>query len=260
MHLLVCIKQVPAYFGQLVPDTRHEWIAPVPGAEWKMNRFDTIAVEAAIQLKETHPSITIDVISMGPQRVQEVLRRALGMGADRAIHVEGPEHGYLPPSDVAGALHAATCATDYDLILTGILSEDLMQAQTGPMLAALRGIPCVAGATALDLTDTGSVIRILKEMEAGIRQPILTKLPVLVTLQAGGYQPRYPNVRNLVAANRVDIPLIKADLPPAGAHLRETAAGTRLPDASRKCKFIDGSLEEKTDAVIALARQRNLIA
>ncbi|MBF0303030.1 MAG: hypothetical protein HQK73_08315, partial [Desulfamplus sp.] len=170
--------------------------------------------------------------SVGGLTAAESIKRGMGMGADNGIHLITEDKGYVSGSVTALRLAAMikkaglnqnqNYNTDqniknrnsnigYDLILTGIMSEDLMQAQVGPMLAEYLNIPCVTSVLKVDIIDieeSGSSfnkIIVQREMDGGVRQNIKVKLPALLSIQAGINQPRYPSLSNILKANKKEI-------------------------------------------------------
>ena len=144
MKILVCVKQVPEAEAQISIDESADWIQVGGAAEHRMNRFDECAVEEAVLIKEAIPGTVIDVITLGPERAEAVVRRSMGMGADNGVHILTSGDGYVDAFSTAGAIAAYAKGKAYDLILTGAMSEDLMQGQVGPLLAAHLDIACIS--------------------------------------------------------------------------------------------------------------------
>jgi len=151
MKILVCVKQVLDGEAPVGVDASGRWFAPEATPIWRMNTFDAFAVEEALRVRERVPDTTIDAISVGP-RVAAVLTRALEMGADAGVHLVTESEGRLSPRAVASAIAAWAGPRNYDLILTGAMSEDVMDAQVGPMLAALLGRPWATAVMRMDLS------------------------------------------------------------------------------------------------------------
>src|SRR3954466_5466525 len=122
MKIAVCIKQVPARDWQPRLNDTKTWIRD-QDAGFEMNEPDAYALEESLRLKEKHGGEVI-VCSAGPARVAQVLREALARGADRAIHVEGEGFSGADAFVVAGALAAAIKEERFDLVLTGLQSDD----------------------------------------------------------------------------------------------------------------------------------------
>src|SRR6202158_4382929 len=133
MKIAVCIKQVPTRDWQPRLDDAKTWIREAD-ASFEMNEPDAYALEEALRLKETHGGEVV-VCSAGPARVAQVLREALARGADRAIHVEDDALTSADSFVIAESLAAAMAEERFDLILTGLQSDDQGAAQTGVVLA-----------------------------------------------------------------------------------------------------------------------------
>src|SRR6266404_2205047 len=128
MKIAVCIKQVPTREWQPRLNDTRTWIRE-QDASFEMNEPDQYALEEALRLKEKHGGETV-VCSAGPGRVAQVLREALARGADRAIHVEDESLASADAFVVAEALAAAMRGEQFDIILTGLQSDDQGFAQT----------------------------------------------------------------------------------------------------------------------------------
>src|SRR4249919_1299072 len=133
MKIAVCIKQVPTRDWQPRLDATGTWVREQDAA-FEMNEPDAYALEEGLRLKEKHGGEVV-VCSAGPARVAQVLREALARGADRAIHVEDDRLGQADAFVVAEALAAAMKDEQFDLVLTGLQSDDQGFAQTGVILA-----------------------------------------------------------------------------------------------------------------------------
>src|SRR5436305_12608633 len=133
MKIVVTIKQVPAHDSQL--HISGKWIEDAD-LSYEINEPDAYALEAGLQLKEKHGGEVV-VLCAGPARAAQTIREALAKGADRAIHIEEHELAALDTLGVARLLAAAAKAEEPDLILTGLLSDDLGSGQTGEVLAGL---------------------------------------------------------------------------------------------------------------------------
>src|SRR6476469_1185709 len=133
MKIAVCIKQVPTRDWQPRLNDARTWIREADAA-YEMNEPDAYALEEALRLKEKLGGEVV-VCSAGPARVSQVIREALARGADRAIHVEDDTLGRADAAVVASALADAVSGERFDLILTGLQSDDQGFAQTGVLLA-----------------------------------------------------------------------------------------------------------------------------
>src|SRR5690242_4847863 len=139
MKIAVCIKQVPTRDSQPKIDESKTWIRE-QDASYEMNEPDAYALEEGLRLKEKHGGEVV-VCSAGPARAAQVLREALARGADRAIHVEGDQLAAADAFVVADALAGAMGGEQFDLVLTGLQSDDQGFAQVGVVLAERLGAP-----------------------------------------------------------------------------------------------------------------------
>src|SRR6188768_3406119 len=129
MKIAVCIKQVPTREWQPRLNDTKTWVRE-QDVSYELNEPDAYALEEALRLREKHSGEVV-VCSAGPARVQQVIREALARGADRAIHVEHDSLGAADAFVIAAALAAATRDEAFDLVLTGLQSDDHGHAQTG---------------------------------------------------------------------------------------------------------------------------------
>src|SRR6187200_1364197 len=138
MKIAVCIKQVPTREWQPRLTDDKTWIRE-QDASWEMNEPDAYALEEALRLRERHGGEVV-VCSAGPSRVQQVIREALARGADRALHVDDNSLAAADAAMSAEALAAAMGEEKFDLVLTGLQSDDQGHAQMGVILAERLGI------------------------------------------------------------------------------------------------------------------------
>ena len=197
MKIAVCVKRVPDM------DVRFR-IAPdgisvdETGVKFDLNDFDAWAVEAALQLKEKAGQGEIVILSLGPNAVQETIRKALSMGADRGIHLLTemiPFDGF----SIATALSAELKDGGYDLILFGKLSPDSSNGVTGPMVAELLGLPCVSAISRLEIADGRGTAK--REIE-GAQEIVEFPLPAVLTIDEGLNTARYPSLKGIMAAKK----------------------------------------------------------
>ena len=165
MKILVCMKQVPQKDAPLKLNESGTWIRE--DVSYEVNEPDAYALEEALRQKEKHTGEVV-VITSGPARAQQVLREALAKGADRAIHLEDDKFVGLDAFNTAKAFAAAIKDEKFDLIFTGLQSDDYGYAQTGVILAELLGLPHATIIMQIEKTDSG--IRVKRELEAGYFQ------------------------------------------------------------------------------------------
>ena len=151
MKILVCMKQVPQKDAPLKLNETGAWIRE--DVSYEVNEPDAFALEEALRQREKHKGEVV-VITSGPARAQQVLREALAKGADRAIHLEDNEFVGLDAFNTAKAFAAAIKDEQFDLIFTGLQSDDYGYAQTGVILAELLGWPHATIIMQIEKTDS----------------------------------------------------------------------------------------------------------
>src|SRR3954469_13160730 len=187
MKIAVCIKQVPTREWQPRVDETRRAIRE-QDASFEMNEPDAYALEEALRLREQHGGEVV-VCTAGPARARQVLREALARGADRAIHVEDAGLGDAQPDVIAGALADALRGESFDLVLTGLQSDDQGAAQTGVILAERLGLPHAT--IVMEVQVNESALRVKRELEGGWFQWVVLPLPSVLTIQSGINQLRY---------------------------------------------------------------------
>ncbi len=168
------------------------------GLKFDISDFDGYAVEAALQLKEKLNAGEVTVISLGGDVVQETLRKAMSMGADRAVQLKH-DGAIVDSYAIATALAAELKDGGYDLIMFGRMSIDTAHGATGAMVAELLGLPCVTAISKLDVE--GKTAKMRRELE-GAYELVECALPAVVTIDEGIARPRYPSLKGIMAAKK----------------------------------------------------------
>lgn len=177
-----------------------------------MNPFDEIAVEEAVRLKEKGIAKEVVAVSIGADAVQETLRAALAMGADRAIHVALASD--IQSLQAAKLLKVVADEEKPDLIITGKQAIDDDASQTGPMLAALLNIGQGTFASKVEIAD--GHVSVTREVDGG-HMTVKLKLPALVTTDLRLNEPRYASLPNIMKARSK--PIAKKDAAAMGVDL-----------------------------------------
>jgi len=262
MKILVCIKQVPEFEHMEINENLDGAAGRDLSTDFKMNRFDEFAVETAIQIKENppgnQPDTEIHVLTVGPMRAADVLKRGIGMGAHHGIHLQTEAEDYLSPAAIAGWITGRAKTGDYDLILTGSMSEDGMNGQVGPMLAGHMNLPCATQVICSRMASAGGPVYVEREIEGGHREMAEMSLPAVLAIQTGANRPRYPSLSNLMRASKQELETIEAKTLaelPAG----EALEGFVMPRKTRAGRHLTGSAEEKAEQLIALLQDKAFI-
>jgi electron transfer flavoprotein beta subunit len=258
MKIAVCIKQVPTRDWQPRLNDAATWIRE-QDATYEMNEPDAYALEESLRLKEKHGGEVV-VCSAGPARVAQVIREALARGADRAIHVEDDGLASADAFAIAEALAAAMKDEQFDLILTGLQSDDQGFAQTGVILAERLGLPHATIIMEVQVNagsdDRGAgapgVIKVKRELEGGWFQWVAMPLPAVLTIQSGINQLRYATLKGIMAAKKKEVRTAAA---PAGLRSRQTIARLYVPEKTKKTQLIQGSPAEAAKELVRRLRE-----
>jgi len=248
VKIAVCVKQVPTREWQPRLNDAKTWIREQDAA-FEMNEPDAYALEESLRLREKHSGEVV-VCAAGPARIQQVLREALARGADRAIHVEDDRLAAADASVTADALAAAMADEKFDLVLTGLQSDDQGHAQTGVILAERLGIP--HSTIVMEVQISGSDLRIKRELEGGWFQWIAMPLPALLTIQSGINQLRYATLKGIMAAKKKEIKKVAM---PAGLQAAQEIVSLALPTRSKQTRLIDGSPAQAAQDLLKRLRE-----
>lgn len=247
MKIAVCIKQVVTREWQLRVNESKTWIRD-QDAGFELNEPDAYALEEALRLKEKHGGEVV-VVSAGPARAAQVLREALARGADRAIHVESDALASADAFVVAEALAAALRDEQFNLVLTGLQSDDQGFGQVGVVLAEKLGMPHATIIMEVQAGDTG--LRVKRELEGGWFQWMTLPLPALLTIQSGINQLRYATLKGIMAAKKKEIRKVA----PAGtAVAAQTIISVYFPEKGKKTQMLPGSPAEAARALVQKLR------
>jgi electron transfer flavoprotein beta subunit len=248
MKIAVCIKQVPTREWQPRVDESGAWVRD-DDVGYEMNEPDAYALEAALRLKEKHGGEVV-VCSAGPSRVAQVLREALARGADRAIHIENDALGHADAFVVAEALAGAVRGEGFDLLLTGLQSDDQGFAQTGVILAERLGLPHAT--IVMDVQVDGSSLRVKRELEGGWFQWVSMPAPAVLTIQSGINQLRYATLKGIMAARKKEVRTVQAA---GSAAARQKIVGLAAPQKSKQTQVIKGSPSEAARELVRRLRE-----
>jgi len=248
MKIAVCIKQVPTREWHPRLNEGQTWIREQE-ASYELNEPDAYALEEGLRLREQHGGEVV-VCAAGPARVQQVIREALARGADRAVHVEDESLGSADAFVTAAALAAAMAEEHFDLVLTGLQSDDQGHAQVGVMLAERLGMPHSTIIMEVQVGTGG--LRVKRELEGGWFQWIGMALPALLTIQSGINQLRYATLKGIMAAKKKVIR--KAPIPP-GLSASQQIVSLSLPTRSKQTHMIEGSAAEAARELVRRLRE-----
>jgi electron transfer flavoprotein beta subunit len=207
MKIAVCIKRVPDMEMRFSIAGDRKSLEQ-GGAKYEMGDFDGYALEVGLQLVEKQGPGEVVIYSLGPDGVQETLRKGLAMGAARAVQLKAEE----VPFDglaVARAFAAELKDGGNDLILFGRMATDTANGTVGPMTAELLGLPCVTSISQLEIADGRGTAR--RDLE-GAAETMQFPLPAVLTIDEGIARPRLASLKGIMAAKKKPLEVKPAQL------------------------------------------------
>ncbi|KAK3068972.1 putative electron transfer flavoprotein subunit [Teratosphaeriaceae sp. CCFEE 6253] len=199
LRILVPIKRVIDYAVKPRVNKANTAVETA-GVKHSMNPFDELSIEEAVRLRERKKVPVEDILafSAGPAKAQDVLRTAMAMGADRAIHVV-EEKAELEPLTVAKMLQKVAEAEKSNLVILGKQSIDDDANQTGQMLAGLLNWPQATQASKVEIE--GDTCTVTREVDGGV-ETLRAKLPMIITTDLRLNEPRYASLPNIMKAKK----------------------------------------------------------
>lgn len=224
------------------------------GVNLIMNPYDEFAVEEALRIKEKHGG-EVTVISLGGAKAQDILRQALAMGADKAVHITADELEEIDEYTTATIIAKALSGMEYDLVLAGWRAIDDGSAQVAGRVAEILGLPMVNMVIKLEIEGNKAVAT--REIEGGC-EVVEVPLPAVITAQKGLNEPRYPTMKGIMQAKKK--PMNKLTLADLGLELQEIAPKVRvqkyfLPSPRAQGKIITGEPAEAVANLVKLLRE-----
>jgi len=230
------MKQVPQKDAPLKLNESGKWIRE--DVSYEVNEPDAYALEEALRQKEKHGGEVV-AITAGPARSAPVLREALAKGADRAIHLEDDKFTGLDALNTAKAFAATIKDEQFDLIFTGLQSDDYGYAQTGVVISELLGWPHATIIMQIEKKDSG--IRVKRELESGFFQFVEMPLPAVLTIQSGINKLRYATLIGIKQAKNK--PLRKVTFAEVEGSLGQNLQQIQrlyIPQKTKKTELLEG--------------------
>jgi electron transfer flavoprotein beta subunit len=254
LKIVVCIKQVPERDARLriAPDGKSIDDA---GVATEINESDQYALEAGLRLAEATGGGEVVVVCLGPDRAEEAIRRALAMGAARAIHLNDPAFQGGDAAATARALAKAIEPEAPHLVLTGLQSDDAGWSQTGLVVAERLGLPSATLIMEIEPPKDGR-IKVKRELESGWFQWITLPLPAALTIQSGIYPVRYATLKGIMGAKKKETRKVApADLGLAPDAVGEAGSGVELlalyvPEKTKEAEILEGAPAEAAATLV----------
>ena len=252
MKILVCIKQVPDMESKFKIAAGGTWYDSADLA-WRMNEYDEYAVEQAVQLKEQVGDADLTVLCIGSERVKETMKKALAMGCDRGVHVADDDASGKEPYEIAAIIAEFAKDKQFDLVFTGMQSQDRGSAQVGVLVAEMLSLPSIT--TIVSFAYADGRIEVKRELEGGIKAMVKAKTPALVTCQLGLNTPRYPTLPNIMKAKKKELVSFPVqDLLKVEA--RQTTAKMYFPEKKGGGLVLEGEVGQLADKLIQILKEK----
>ena len=248
MKIAVLIKQVPGSESALPINDSQNWIDE-SSVTFVMNPPDNYALEEALILKEKIGEGEVVIVSMGPNRVQKVIREGLAKGADRGIHLLQEGKLENDPLSASKKISIALKEENFDLILSGLQSDDTGMSQTGVLIGELLGM-----STATLVVETkieNDHIRLKKELESGWYQWVVLPIPASISIQSGINTPRYPSLKGIMGAKKKEIKCISSDLK---SDQSQTIENISLPRKSKQTEIIESDVDGAVSRIMEILK------
>lgn len=255
MKILVCIKQVPDMESKFKVDAAGTWYDNADLA-WRMNEYDEYAVEQAVQLKEQLGEGDITVLSIGPDKVKEAMKKALAMGCDRGVHVSDDTVSSKEPYQIGSIIAAFAGDQGFDVIFTGMQSQDRGSGQVGVLVGELLGVPSVT--TVVSFEFEGGSVTAKRELEGGIKAVVNVATPALFTCQLGLNTPRYPTLPNIMKAKKKELLTIPVD-DLLNVDPRQQTTALYFPEKKGGGLVLEGEVGDLADQLVQILKEKTTV-
>ena len=249
MKIAVLVKQVPGSESSLPIKDDQKWIDESV-ASYVMNPPDNYAIEEALLIKEKLGEGEVVIVSKGPERIQKVIREGLAKGADRAIHLKEDTMA-TDPLNIAKSFSTVLKEENFDLIFTGLQSDDTGMGQTGVLIGEILGISTATLVIETDIQE--NKIKVKRELESGWFQWVTLPLPASISIQSGLNNPRYPSLKGIMGAKRKEIKVIPENEDNNRKQFQEIDK-IFVPKTDKKTEFIDGDTDKSVTRIIEILK------
>ena len=250
MKIAVLVKQVPGSETALPILENHNWIDEEQ-VSFVMNPPDNFAIEEALLIKERTGDGEVVIVSMGPARAQKVIREGLAKGADRGIHLEEDGQIQTDPLSIAKSISSILKDENFDLVLTGLQSDDTGMGQTGVLIGEMLGMS--TGTLVMETDVQDNAIRVKRELESGWFQWVRLPLPASISIQSGLNTPRYPSLRGIMGAKKKEIKVVSLSDHQSDS-ISQSIDKVFVPQASKQTEVIEGDVDAAVIRIVEILK------
>ena len=251
MKICVLVKQVPNEDAVIKVSPDNSGIIR-DNITYCTNEPDTYAIEEALCFKDKDSNCQVSVCTLGPDASTQILKEALAKGADQAIHIKSDSISF-DPLNTAKIIASAIKDEEFDLILSGLQSDDDGHSQIGILVSELLNMTHASLVVGTELKGDNT-IRVKKELESGWFQWSELTLPSSLSIQSGLNKPRYASLKGIMSAkkkplNTINVSDMGLDITPLVETLK-----TYIPEKSKETKFIEGDTETIVEQLIKVLK------
>ena len=203
MKIAVLTKAIPSYESSIRVDNSGSWIDESV-VNYVVNESDSYALEEALQIKEqVGDDSEVVVVTLGSEaNTSKVIKDGLAKGADRGIFIKN-DSNTTDPLTVAKIFAENLKSENFDLVLSGLQSDDLGSGQTGVLIGEL--LEMSTATLAIETQVEGDKIKVKRELESGWFQWVTLPFPSSISIQSGINEPRYPSLKGIMGAKRKEL-------------------------------------------------------
>ena len=248
MKIAVLVKQVPGSESSLSLNKNQNWVDE-SSITFVMNPPDNYALEEALLIRDRLDEGEVVIVSMGPDRVEKVIREGLAKGADRGIHIQETDEIAKDPLLIAKKFSSILKEENFDLVLSGLQSDDTGMGQTGVLIGEMLGV-----STATLVIETkleARHIKVKRELESGWFQWVQLPLPASISIQSGLNTPRYPSLKGIMGAKKKEIKRISPDIVIKYA---QTIDKVFIPQTSKQTEVIEGDVDIAVNRIVEILK------
>ncbi len=247
MKICVLVKQVPNEDAVIKIAPNGNGITE-DNLTFCTNEPDTYALEEALQMKEAHPNSEVVVCTLGKSSASQILKEALAKGADRAIFINNDKN-YNDALSAAKIIANVLSNESFDLILSGLQSDDDGHGQTGLLLAELLDMTHASLVVGTEILD--KKIRVKKELESGWFQWAEMDLPASISIQSGLNKPRYASLKGIMGAKKKPMDNIEgSQIEISNVNIEKVY----LPQKSKETHYIEGDTDSIVDGIVKVLK------
>jgi electron transfer flavoprotein beta subunit len=253
MNIAVCIKRVPETAEAAVNIDSSKKQIVEEQLVFDINEADNYALEEALLLREEVEG-EITLFTVGPKESDEIIKMGLAKGAERGVRITPDNLNELDPYVTAKLLADQIKEGEYDIILTGCISNDIGNSQVGVTLAELLGIPHASLVIDMALEDGATKVR--RELEGGLLEELKIKLPAVLTIQTGINEPRYASILGIKRAAKKEIKVVDGI---SSEGMKTEVEKMYYPPAGKMAEILEGGAEEVSGKLCEILKGKGLL-